>query len=74
VEVGAFVVMPNCVHGIIMINKTNNDNSNSDGTIDTPNSGVSVLTSNINQQYKNKYSIPSTHFHNWNYSDWLQLI
>ena len=44
VELGEFVVMPNHVHGIIIIDKPNGDNGNAAGnaTVETPKLGVST--------------------------------
>jgi len=39
VQLGAFIVMPNHIHGIIIINKTENDGN---GNVETPDSGVST--------------------------------
>jgi putative transposase len=53
IELGKFVVMPNHVHGIIVIDKSNNDNknihANDNGHVETPNLGVSTTNPNRNR-------------------------
>ena len=48
VELGEFVVMPNHVHGIIIIDKPNNNESQNNGTpnVETPKLGVSTIPTN----------------------------
>ena len=44
VELDEFVVMPNHVHGIIIINKPDNGQYNNERTVETPNLGISTTT------------------------------
>ena len=44
VELDEFVIMPNHVHGIIIINKPDNGQYNNERTVETPNLGVSTTT------------------------------
>ncbi len=67
VELGAFVVMPNHIHGILMINK--NDDLMGSGFVETPNLGVSttaVRTPNLGviiNQYKRICTINARKIH-----------
>jgi REP element-mobilizing transposase RayT len=55
VKLGAFVVMPNHVHGIIIIDKPG------DLSVETPNLGVSTTLGNIINQYKRAVTIGARH-------------
>jgi len=46
VEMGEFIVMPNHVHGIIVINKFNDGRNNRKNDVETPNLGVSTIPKN----------------------------
>lgn len=46
VELGEFVVMPNHIHGIIVINKTNDGQYDETPSIETPKLGVSTIPAN----------------------------
>ncbi len=49
----AYVIMPNHVHGIIIINKTDNGDVTDDDNVETPKLGVSTLLSNHNRSHQN---------------------
>jgi len=54
-ELDEFVVMPNHIHGIIIINKLNNGKPNNERTVETPNLGVSTsCTSNLGVSTSNQ--------------------
>ena len=60
VQLGAFVVMPNHIHGIIIINKTD-DTTNMVNTVETPNLGVSTNRTDKNkkEQWNKKTNKPT---------------
>ena len=58
VKLGEFIVMPNHVHGIIIIDKKNNVNGNNDGNVETQNF-ASLQSQSQSHQLKNHFGSQS---------------